>query len=42
MYSALLSVVTPYPRPPEHYKRLLPENLGLVHVAVEVHPADVG
>jgi cation diffusion facilitator family transporter len=41
MYSALLSVVTPHPRPPEHYKRLLPENLGLVHVAVEVHPADV-
>jgi cation diffusion facilitator family transporter len=39
LYSAVLCVVTPDPRPPEHYKALLPRDIGLVHVAVEVHAA---
>lgn len=39
MYSAIIAVVTPQPRPPEHYKRLLPAGLGIVHVAVEVFAA---
>lgn len=37
MYSAIVGVVTPNPRAPEAYKRLLPAGLGLVHLAVEVH-----
>jgi Co/Zn/Cd efflux system component len=36
IYSAIISVVTHHPRPPEHYKQLLPSDLGLVHVTVEV------
>jgi Co/Zn/Cd efflux system component len=37
LYAALLAVVTPTPRPPQHYKALLPAHLGIVHVTVEVH-----
>ncbi|HEX7081225.1 MAG TPA: CDF family Co(II)/Ni(II) efflux transporter DmeF [Gammaproteobacteria bacterium] len=37
IYSAQLSVVTHAPKPPEHYKRLVPPHLGIVHIAVEVH-----
>jgi Co/Zn/Cd efflux system component len=36
IYSAILSIVTHHPRPPEHYKQLIPSGLGLVHVTVEV------
>jgi Co/Zn/Cd efflux system component len=39
LYAALVTVVTPTPRPPQHYKALLPEHLGIVHVTVEVHAA---
>lgn len=37
MYSAIIAVVTSEPKPPEHYKALLPHSLGVVHIAVEVH-----
>lgn len=37
IYSAIISVVTHTPQPPDHYKALVPPGLGLVHVAVEVH-----
>ena len=37
LYSAALTVVTPVPRSPEHYKSLLPEGLDIVHATVEVH-----
>lgn len=37
MYSAIVSVVTSQPREPHHYKRLLPEGLGVVHLVVEVY-----
>jgi cation diffusion facilitator family transporter len=39
LYSALLVIVAPSPRPPSAYKALIPANLGLAHVAVEVHQA---
>ena len=31
------TVVTGVPRPPCHYKRLLPDDVGLVHRTIEVH-----
>lgn len=37
IYSAALSVVTSQPKGPRHYRELIPEGLGLVHVTVEVH-----
>ena len=40
MYSAIIAVVAGEPREPEHYKRLIPQDLGVVHAAVEVHRAD--
>lgn len=39
LYSAVLSVATDRPRPPDYYKRLLPHDLGIVHLVVEVHAA---
>ena len=39
LYAAVLTVVTPHPRAPEHYKALLPRHLNVVHVTVEVHGA---
>ena len=40
LYAAMLTVVTPHPRGPEHYKSLLPRHLNIVHVTVEVHAGD--
>lgn len=37
IYAAELGVVTHRPRAPEHYKALLPAELGIVHATVEVH-----
>jgi cation diffusion facilitator family transporter len=37
LYAAVLTVVTPHPRAPEHYKALLPSELNIVHATVEVH-----
>jgi cation diffusion facilitator family transporter len=39
LYSVLVTVVTPAPRPPEHYKALLPAGLNIVHATIEVHAA---
>src|SRR5688572_16218117 len=39
LYSAVLTIVTPAPRPPEHYKTLLPNGLNIVHATVEIHEA---
>lgn len=39
IYSVILSIVARNPGPPDHYKKLLPPGLGLVHVTVEVHPS---
>jgi hypothetical protein len=40
MYSAIVAVVAREPREPDHYKRLIPGGLGIVHAVVEVHPAE--
>ncbi|MDE2026910.1 MAG: CDF family Co(II)/Ni(II) efflux transporter DmeF [Candidatus Omnitrophica bacterium] len=37
IYAADISVVTHHPEQPGHYKKLIPSNLGLAHVTVEVH-----
>ena len=37
VYGVIVSVVAHDPHPPEYYKKLIPSNLGLVHVTVEVH-----
>jgi len=40
IHSAILAVVTSDPRPPEHYKALIPSHLNIVHITVEVHGCD--
>ncbi len=37
IYGVIISVVARDPQPPEHYKELIPSNLGLVHITIEVH-----
>ncbi|HYQ70316.1 MAG TPA: CDF family Co(II)/Ni(II) efflux transporter DmeF [Gammaproteobacteria bacterium] len=37
IYSASLAVVSGNPKPPQHYKGLIPGDLGIVHTVVEVH-----
>ena len=37
IYSATITVVSDAPRTPEHYKSLIPKDLGIVHTTVEVH-----
>lgn len=40
IYGVIISVVTDDPKLPEHYKEMIPSNLGLVHVTVEVNECD--
>ena len=40
LYSVVAVVVAPVPRAPQHYKSLLPTDLGIVHATVEVHASD--
>ena len=40
IYSATVSIVTHHPKPPNHYKALIPGNLGIVHTTIEVHMCD--
>ncbi|MCY3763523.1 MAG: CDF family Co(II)/Ni(II) efflux transporter DmeF, partial [Gemmatimonadetes bacterium] len=42
IYSALIAVVAHRPAMPGQYKKRIPGNLGLVHVAVEVHTCPGG
>ncbi len=37
IYAVIITVVTSNPKPAEHYKQLIPSDLNLVHVTVEVH-----
>ncbi|HEX2255901.1 MAG TPA: CDF family Co(II)/Ni(II) efflux transporter DmeF [Afifellaceae bacterium] len=37
-WAAIIGVVTATPRPPDHYRDLLPSNLHLAHVTIEVTP----
>lgn len=41
-WAAIVSVVSADPLTPDGYRALLPEDLGLAHVAVEVHPCRHG
>ena len=41
-WAAIIGVVTAQPRPPGHYRALLPHGLGLAHVTVEVTPCSEG
>jgi cation diffusion facilitator family transporter len=38
IYAAVVGLVTDAPKSAEFYKSLLPQDLGIVHVSVEVHP----
>jgi len=40
IYSVMVSIVTHHPRSPDHYKALIPDGLGVVHIVVEVHACD--
>jgi cation diffusion facilitator family transporter len=40
IYNVNISVVSENPKSPAYYKALLPEDLGIVHSTVEVHPAE--
>lgn len=42
IYAADIAVVTSKPEKPSHYRDLLPEGLGLVHLTVEVHTCPEG
>jgi cation diffusion facilitator family transporter len=37
IYAAIVSVISGAPRPPDSYKALIPHNLGVVHMTVEIH-----
>ena len=37
IYAAAISVVTHHPKAPEHYKALVPEDLGIRHITIEVN-----
>jgi cation diffusion facilitator family transporter len=39
VYTAVISLITATPRPPDHYKHMLPADIVLDHVTVEVHSA---
>jgi Co/Zn/Cd efflux system component len=38
--SAIVSIVTHYPKSPDHYKNLLADYDEIAHVTVEVNPCD--
>jgi cation diffusion facilitator family transporter len=38
--SVIVSVVTHYPKPPDHYKKLLADYDEIAHVTVEVNPCE--
>ena len=40
IYSAIVSVVTHEPKPPDYYRKLIPADAGIVHVSVEVNRCD--
>jgi cation diffusion facilitator family transporter len=41
IYAAGIALVSANPQQPAHYKGLIPQELGIVHVTVEVHPCTV-
>jgi Co/Zn/Cd efflux system component len=41
IYAVDIALVSDDPQQPDHDKRRIPEELGIVHVTVEVHPCTV-
>tara|TARA_R110002049_G_C9104501_1_gene557253 strand:+ start:234 stop:1172 length:939 start_codon:yes stop_codon:yes gene_type:complete len=37
VYSAAIAIVSDVPKPPEHYRTLLPMQINIVHTTIEVH-----
>ena len=37
-YAAAISLVSSHPKPPDHYKALIPAGIGLMHTTIETHP----
>jgi cation diffusion facilitator family transporter len=37
IYAAEIAIVTSEPKPPQHYKSLIPKELSIVHTTIEVH-----
>ncbi|MBT8386104.1 MAG: CDF family Co(II)/Ni(II) efflux transporter DmeF [Ignavibacteria bacterium] len=40
LYNAIISVVTDAPKQPDHYRKMIPDNIGLVHTTIEIHKCD--
>jgi cation diffusion facilitator family transporter len=40
LYNAIVSIVTDFPKQPDYYKKMIPNNIGLVHITIEVHKCD--
>ena len=40
IHAAVISIVTDKPRSPEHYRKMIPADLNLVHATIEVHCRD--
>jgi len=40
MYSLAVALVADNPAPPDHYKAMIPEDIGIMHSLIEVHPPD--
>jgi cation diffusion facilitator family transporter len=40
IYAVIVSILTHDPKPSEHYRKLIPKDLGLVHITIEVHQCD--
>jgi len=40
VYNAIISIVTDDPKQPDHYKKMMPNNIGLVHTTIEIHQFD--
>ena len=40
LYNAIISVVADAPKQPDHYRKMIPDNIGLVHTTIEIHKCD--
>lgn len=41
IFAAAISIITPDPRSPEDYRRLIPDQIGLMHTTIEIHSGDL-
>ncbi len=42
IHAAEITIVAREPQPPDHYRGLLPSDLGIAHVTLEIHPRSGG